>query len=175
MVNLGSPGPSILSLHFHRTLSRLFFCQWILGSGSKNLSLFHKEHHRDYCARIFLRWELDIIRLSHDDPFIFLFSQNSLKIIIESHIFPAILSHHTMIIHFCITFSHFIIFYSLTLIFLLLFYEWFHVCHGWLMEPSPFRIIDIAWKEQVPSGKDVGATNGAKLYSFVSYWNIWIG
>jgi hypothetical protein len=28
------------------------------------------------------------------------------------------------------------------------------------MEPSPFRIIDIAWKEQVPSGKDVGATNG---------------
>jgi len=42
------------------------------------------------------------------------------------------------------------------------------------MEPSP-RIIDIAWKEQVASGKDVAATNGAKLYSFVSYWNIWIG
>ena len=35
--------------------------------------------------------------------------------------------------------------------------------------PSSPRIIDIAWKEHVSSGKDAGATNGGNMYLFVSH------
>ena len=164
--SLGSPGP--LGLKFWRSMSEKCTSHpgidFVGAPTFLSFCLRRNIAGTVYCAWIFV---ICTFESSDDDPFICLFSQINSMNIIESHVFQ--------------WFYPMTLFFSMTNPFVI----------PWVMAdslPSSPRIIDIAWKEHVSSGKDAGATNGGNMYLFVShaleymertgymdsYWKRWI-